>query len=86
MSYKEALKFLNLETLEFRRNKLSLKFALKTEKHEKFKSWFNPIFKNVETRSSNKKYYDVKANTTRFQKSPLSFLTRILNLYYLNKK
>ena len=86
LSYKEALKFLNLETLEFRRNKLSLKFALKTEKHEKFKSWFNPIFKNVETRSSNKKYYDVKANTTRFQKSPLSFLTRILNLYYLNKK
>ena len=85
-TYKEALKVLNLETLEFRRNKLSLKFALKAEKHEKFKSWFKPTCKKVYTRSSTQKYCDVKANTTRFQKSPLSFITRILNLYYKNKK
>ena len=85
-TYKEALKILNLESLEFRRNKLSLKFALKAEKHGKFKSWFKPTCKKVDTRSSTQKYCDVKANTTRFQKSPLSFLTRILNLYYKNKK
>ena len=36
-SYTSALLTLGLETLELRRNKLSLKFALKSEKHRKFK-------------------------------------------------
>ena len=40
LSYKNALRALGLETLESRRKKLSLKFALKASKHSKFKSWF----------------------------------------------
>ena len=39
-SYKDARDRTNLETLEVRRENLSLKFAKKAEKHFKHKSWF----------------------------------------------
>ena len=51
LSYKSALKTLNLESLESRRKKLSLKFALKASKHSKFKSWFKVNNCNVNTRN-----------------------------------
>ena len=82
VSYSQALKTLNLESLEHRRNKLCLKFALKAEKHEKFRNWFKPSIKTVDTRSLKKKYCEVKANHTRFYKSPINFITRILNMHY----
>ena len=81
-SYKCALKDLNLDSLESRRNKLTLKFALKSEKNQKFKSWFKTATKSVYTRSKLMKYFDVKANHNRFERSPLSFITKILNLHH----
>ena len=84
-SYRNALKMLDLESLDSRRNKLSLKFALKSEKHVKFNSWFKPAVKKVNTRLNIHKYCNVRANHTRFAKSSLSFLTRLLNLHYKNK-
>ena len=81
-SYKNALEVLSLETLEFRRKKLCLNFALKSEKHEKFQFWFKKNFKNVNTRQPTPKYCAVKANHTRFEKSPISYLTKLLNTYY----
>ena len=81
-NYKDALEALGLESLEERRNSLALKFALKSEKHEKFKAWFKPARKPVNTRAKPLKYCEVKANHSRFHKSPLSFLTRILNMHY----
>ena len=84
-SYRNALKMLDLESLDSRRNKLSLKFALKSEKHVKFNSWFKPAVKKVNTRFNIHKYCNVRANHTRFAKSSLSFLTRLLNLHYKNK-
>ena len=82
ISYNSALKTLNLESLDSRRNKLSLKFALKCEKHEKFQSWFKPATKNVNTRAPVNKYCDVIANHSRFSKSPLSFITKLLNKHH----
>ena len=40
LSYKDALKTLNLESLKTRRDNLCLKFAKKAEKDKKFKHWF----------------------------------------------
>ena len=50
ISYKHALEFVKLETLEQRRVKLSLKFALKAEKHKKFRHWFKMNSIDVNTR------------------------------------
>ena len=85
LSYKSALKTLNLESLEARRKKLSLKFALKASKHSKFKSWFKPNHCKVNTRYEKTMFCEVKANHSRFEKSALSYLTKLLNEHYKNK-
>ena len=85
VSYTAALAALELETLEFRRNLLSLKFALKSEKHKKFKFWFKFNENKVNTRQPISKYCKVMANHKRFEKSPLSFLTNLLNVHYSKK-
>ena len=41
-SYTSALELLSLETLDKRRDKLCLNFALKTEKNNKLYHWFKP--------------------------------------------
>ena len=65
---------------------MALKFAVKSEKHAKFKFWFKPAIKKVNTRLKIEKYYDVRANHTRFARSPISFLTKLLNLHHRKKK
>ena len=84
-SYKVALKFLHLDTLQSRRDKLCLNFAKKAEKHPKFQKWFKESDYKQNTRQDKYKYCDVKAKHNRLDKSPLSFLTKTLNEYY-NKK
>ena len=86
ISYRNALKVLNLESLDSRRNQLCLKFAKKCEKNEKFKYWFklNENYKNTRTEKS--RYCEVKSRLSRLQRSPISFLTNILNDYYRRKK
>ena len=86
MTYREALKTLNLETLEARRIKLTMKFGLKAEKNQKFKKWFKPTVKKYNTRIEQLRYCTVKAMHTRFAKSPLSYLTSLLNKFYVMKK
>ena len=83
-SYQDDLKALNLETLEVRRTRLCLNFALKAESHPKFRNWFIPATKAYDTRNK-KKYKDVSAKHARFSKSPLGYLTRLLNMHYVNK-
>ena len=82
ISYRNSLKALKLEPLETRRIKLSLKFALKAEKHQKFKKWFKPTPTTHKTRLEKTKYCNVRANHTRFVKSPISYLTSMLNTYH----
>ena len=84
-SYKTAMKTLDLDTLQSRRDKLSLNFARKSEKHSKFQSWFKPAVCSQDTRQEKFKYCDVKANHSRFSKSPISYLTKLLNEYHNRK-
>ena len=86
ISYSKALKTLNLDTLESRRRKLSLKFAIKASKHPKFKSWFKLKEQKINSRHENNKYWEVRANHVRFEKSPISYLTKLLNEFHKNKK
>ena len=85
-SYENALDHLNLETLEERRFNLSLKFALKVEKSPKFNSWFkpNPRFQN--SRTIQPKYCPVAFKHDRLKKSPIGYLTNILNTHYSSHK
>ena len=61
---------------------MCLRFALKAEKHEKFKNWFKPAMKTKCTRLKLPKYAPVVANHVRMEKSPLYFLTELLNNHY----
>ena len=81
-SYRNALSIVNLETLRARRDKLCLKFAIKAEKHDKFRKWFKPSVRNQNTRQVKPKYCDVLARHARFENSPLGHLTRILNQHH----
>ena len=81
-SYKNALKYFNLDSLDKRRDKLCLKFAKKAEKHPKFKKWFKVNKPNVNTRQEQTKYCEVIANKDRYKRSPISHLTSLLNKNY----
>ena len=85
VSYKDALKRLNLESLKARRDRLCLNFAKKAEKHSKFKSWFKKADHRPNTRQDQFKYCRVKAKRVRFEKSPISMLTKMLNQYHKKK-
>ena len=81
-SYDNALDQLNLESLEKRRFSLSLKFALTAERSSKFKIWFKPNPKFGKTRTVQPKYLPTIANHERLERSPIAYLTRILNAHY----
>ena len=83
ISYSKALKTLNLERLAVRRKDLCLKFALKCEKDPKFSLWFKPNIKLKRTRKQQRKYCEVFNRTERFYKSPIAYLTRLLNQHYM---
>jgi hypothetical protein len=78
-SYKSALKTLNLDTLFERRRKLCLKFAKKSAKSEKFSKWFKPRTTRTPLRTQRPKYHEVISRLRRYEKSPLSYLTSLLN-------
>ena len=77
-SYRVALKSLNMETLQSRRVKLCSKFATKSSKSTKFSRWFKVKDKAFNTRQK-KKYCEVYSRTVRFERSPIPFLTSLLN-------
>ena len=80
-SYSSACAATNLPTLEERRQMLCKKFAFKSLKHPKHTSWFK-LNKNVSgTRQKQPTFCNVVSRTSRFEKSPLSYLTKILNRY-----
>ena len=81
-SYEYALTLVNLESLELRREKLCLKFAKKAEKNDKHQKWFEPLNKARTTRQKPDRYCNIFARTVRFEKSPIFYLTTILNKYH----
>ena len=84
-SYSRALETLGIQRLANRRKLLCLKFALKCEKDPKFSKWFKLNTKNRNTRQKPTKYCEVYSHTERFYRSPIAYLTRLLNEYYLKK-
>ena len=85
-SYQAALKHFSLDTLEVRRELLCKKFGNKAVKHPKHAQWFKTNTKVTVTRMQQPKYCPVIAKTRRFEKSPLCYLTNLLNKYSIDKK
>ena len=79
-NYPLALEKLELETLEARREKLCMKFAIKSSKNIKHKNWFKLNEKTTTTRQTQPRYCPVYSNTARFENSPISYLTKLLNI------
>ena len=79
-NYKEALEYFDIKTLKIRRVNLCLKFAQKAYKHPKFSTWFSQN-QGVVTRSgeSNMVLKNVITRKKKFKKSPLPYLTLLLN-------
>ena len=84
-SYTEALAILKIDTLESRRTTLCLKFALKAVKKTKFSGWFAPNDSLVNTRSVKLPFKKINCRTRRFRKSPIPYLTDLLNTYLPTK-
>ena len=85
-SYKRALKILNMKTLQVRRSELCLSFAKKAMKSDKFSSWFSFSTINYDkTRSEKDILTLVKTRTDKYKKSPIPYLTNILNDHLKSK-
>ena len=82
LSYTNALKLLGMQKLSERRKYLCLKFAKKSLKSEKFSTWFKSRMPNLKTRTENTEFCNVISRTMRFEKSPISYLTNLLNIHY----
>ena len=73
-----------METLESRRERISLKFAKRALKNEKFREWF-AIEENKEPKIKTRAYKQkpklkpVTFRRQRFKKSPIPYLTDLLN-------
>ena len=84
-SYENALTILDRKRLSERRYDLCLKFSKKASLHQKYQNWFsyNPDISvdmvNTRTEKPKLKYKPVKTRTRSYKKSPLSYLTEILN-------
>ena len=79
-SYENALNVLEMETLSDRRSALCLGFAKKAYISEKFQLWFAEDGDNV----TDFQLHDVKTRTKRFKKSPLPYMTEVLNEKFRN--
>ena len=78
-SYASACEQANLLTLESRRVKLCQKFARKAASNPKHQKWFKMNKKHNKTRIMQPFFCPVIARTDRFRKSPISYLTNLLN-------
>ena len=79
-NYSTLLEEGRIETLSSRRETLTVNFAEKTSKNERFKHWF-PLRTNeseVNLRRQNK-YEECYARTERMKNSPLFYMRRALN-------
>ena len=74
--YSKILDKLKMEKLVDRRQRLCLNFAKKAVKHSKFNSWFK---QEENTNSGRVLYCETKSRGVKLQKSPIPYLTRLLN-------
>ena len=76
--YDEALKYLNLEKLSERRQKLCLSFAKKCIKHEKAKILF-PLNNHLKQLRHSEKFKVKFAANERYKKSSIPYMQNLLN-------
>ena len=78
-NYESALNQVGLERLDKRRHNLSLRFAVKCTKSYQHKIMFpeNPNFRA--NMRSPKPFKEFMCNTSRYFKSPIPYLARLLN-------
>ena len=76
-TYTQSCIYLETETLEQRRIKICLKFARKNLKSEN--CLFKKFTKNLNTRQSAKLVCEYKCRTSRYRKSSLPYLAKLLN-------
>ena len=87
-NYDQAREQMGIDRLSDRRKNLCENFVKKAAKSEKFQNWFNQT-ENVETncsmttrRNKNKTvplFREIPTRTSRYKKSPLPYLTEMLN-------
>ena len=85
-TYSEALEYFEMDTLKDRREALCLKFAIKAQKNPKFSHWFTKNESVVNTRSDKLPFVSPKTRTRRFRKSPIPYLTNLLNIHFEKKQ
>ena len=78
-SYRNALKYFEMDSLENRRQKLCKKFARKAVINPKHQKWFKLNTVTVDTRQKHPKFCEVIAQKEIYKKSPLGYLTGLLN-------
>ena len=85
--YEQALKFLKLDSLKERREKMALKFAKKSLKLEQF-SRLLPLSesKHGMTKRNPERYMVMNSKSERHRRSAVPFLQRLLNKDYLRQK
>ena len=80
VSYEQALEISQLEKLAIRRTALCYKFALKASKHPKHMNWFVKTDRQgPNTRRDKMEYKQPIHRLVRYQKSPIPYLTNLLN-------
>ena len=88
-SYKSDLKKLNMQTLESRRKELCLSFGKRALKNEKYSEWF--CYSEEDKPKVNTRYAETKVvtklkpvtfRTKRYRRSPLPYLTGLLNQHF----
>ena len=80
--YDSALLQTNLQRLDIRQTNLSLSFAKKSAKHPLHSNWFCKQQQDnmkMKTRASKPTFKPAKARTQRLMKSPIPYLTGLLN-------
>ena len=77
--YNQSLKYLKLDSLDERRNKLCLNFAKKSLRIEKSKAFFPVKESRFKNTRNFKKYVVNHANTKRYQNSSIIHMQTILN-------
>ena len=84
-SYRSACEAANLQTLEERRQKLCKKFGFKAVRNPKHTKWFKTNTKISKTRQQQPSFCPVVSRTVRFENSPISYMTKVLNKHFKTK-
>ena len=86
-TYKDGLEYLNLYTLDRRRENLCINFAKKCLKTDKVKKLF-PLENSMHkmTTRNKQKFKIFKQNTKRYQKSSIPYMRKLLNNEYKKKE